>query len=71
MILFSGLYYRGNWAYPFQELKSDDDYSNKGEFYISEDKKIPVTLMRSEGTYRIADLERLGAQMIEFPYEVS
>lgn len=67
MILFNGLYYRGNWAYPFQELRS----SPKDEFFVTPEKTVLVTLMRTAGKFNYMDCEHLKAEIIEFPYEVS
>lgn len=66
MLLFNGLYYRGNWAYPFQELRS----SPKDQFFVTPQKSVLVTLMRTAGNFNYMDCEHLNAEVIEFPYEV-
>lgn len=66
MLLFNGLYYRGNWAYPFQELRS----SPKDVFFITPEKSVLVTLMRTAGKFNYLDCDHLNAEVIELPYEV-
>lgn len=66
MLLFNGLYYRANWAYPFQELRS----TPKDVFYVTPEKTTLVTLMRTAGKFNYMDCEHLNAEIIEFPYEV-
>lgn len=68
MLLFNGLYYRGNWAAPFQHLRDENlEYS----FYANgEEEKVPIKMMRSCGLYRIGDIKKLDSEAIEFPYEV-
>lgn len=66
MLLFNGLYYRGNWAYPFQELRS----SPKDQFFVTPQKSVLVTLMRTAGKFNYMDCKHLNAEIIEFPYEV-
>lgn len=65
MLLFNGLYFKGNWATPFQQLRSDSE----DIFYTSETSKERVTMMRSRGSYKIAYLKDLESQVIELPYE--
>lgn len=87
MILFNGLYYRGNWAIPFQVmLNSLFLYVNfylllyilqqlrsdpGNEFYKSQTEKQIVKLMRARGIFKYAHLDELKAQAIELPYEVN
>lgn len=65
MLLFNGLYYKGNWNTPFQQLRSDSE----DVFYTSETSKERVTMMRSRGSYKVAYLKELDSQVIELPYE--
>ncbi|KAJ6641694.1 Plasma serine protease inhibitor [Pseudolycoriella hygida] len=65
MLLFNGLYYKGNWATPFQQLRSDAD----NVFYISDAEKIQVKMMRAQGNYKVADCKSLKAKAIDLPYD--
>jgi len=65
MLLFNGLYYKGNWAIPFQQLRSDSE----NVFHTSETEKMRVTMMRARGSYKIADCKSLKAKAIDLPYD--
>jgi len=65
MLLFNGLYYKGNWAIPFQQLRSDSE----NVFYTSDTEKIPVKMMRARGFYKIANCKSLKAKAIDIPYD--
>jgi len=65
MLLFNGLYYKGNWAIPFQQLRS----ATENVFYTSETEKSPVKMMRARGFYKIADCKNLKAKAIDLPYD--
>lgn len=65
MLLFNGLYYKGNWAIPFQQLRSDTE----NVFYTSDSEKIPVKMMRARGFYKIAECKNLKATAIDLPYD--
>ncbi|XP_075228106.1 serpin B4-like [Lycorma delicatula] len=64
MITFNGLYYRGKWSTPFEITKSAEEKN----FYISNEKKKPVTMLRTEGMFEIGDLPELESTAIELPY---
>lgn len=68
LILFNGLYYRGSWATPFQQLRSD---MGGNTFYKSDSEKCTVNMMRARGQFKYARLEKDKAQAIELPYDVS
>ncbi|XP_052868567.1 serine protease inhibitor A3K [Anopheles cruzii] len=65
MLLFNGLYYRGAWATPFQQLRTEES-----TFFTNMDQK-PVMMMRSQGTFGIGKDEQLDAKFIELPYNNS
>ncbi|GAB0092708.1 uncharacterized protein DMENIID0001_077360 [Sergentomyia squamirostris] len=65
MLLFNGLYFRGGWGVPFQQLRSDPE----DVFYCSETEKKVVTMMRSRGNFRYRDCVKHNSQVIELPYE--
>lgn len=66
MITFNGFYYRGKWSTPFEIIKDNEEKS----FYISNDKKKPITMMRTEGIFEIGNLPLLDSTAIELPYTV-
>ncbi|CAO1407105.1 unnamed protein product [Diamesa serratosioi] len=64
MLLFNGLYFRGNWATPFFTLRSDElSYFNT----LSE--KQTVKFMRSRGTFKYSEMSALNVDVVELPYE--
>uniref|UniRef100_A0AAG5CVX5 Serpin domain-containing protein n=1 Tax=Anopheles atroparvus TaxID=41427 RepID=A0AAG5CVX5_ANOAO len=65
MLLFNGLYYRGSWATPFQQLRTE-----KSTFFTITDEK-PVMMMRSRGTFGVGKDDQLDAKFIELPYNNS
>lgn len=65
MLLFNGLYFRGNWAVPFQQLR--DEASDV--FYNSTSEKSRVTMMRSRGKFRTGFIESIDSHAVEIPYE--
>lgn len=64
MLLFNGLYYRGNWASPFQVN------SETGYFSVNGQQK-PVTTMRSSGKFSVGSSQELDAKFIQLPYNNS
>lgn len=68
LILFNGLYYRGSWATPFQQLRSE---AGSNIFYKSDTEKCTAHMMRARGQFKYARLEDAKAQAIELPYDVS
>uniref|UniRef100_A0A240PK27 Serpin domain-containing protein n=1 Tax=Anopheles christyi TaxID=43041 RepID=A0A240PK27_9DIPT len=65
MLLFNGLYYRGSWATPFQQLRTEES-----KFFTNTDER-PVMMMRSQGTFGIGKDEQLDAKFLELPYNNS
>lgn len=64
MLLFNGLYFRGNWATPFFTLRSDElTYFNT----LSE--KQTVKFMRSRGSFKYSEMSSLNVDVVELPYE--
>lgn len=66
MLLFNGLYYRGNWATPFLEVKDNDPL-----FYITAEDVIKIPMMYSKGRFSMARLPHLNARVLCLPYRVS
>uniref|UniRef100_A0ABK8F3V3 Serpin domain-containing protein n=2 Tax=gambiae species complex TaxID=44542 RepID=A0ABK8F3V3_ANOGA len=65
MLLFNGLYYRGSWATPFQQLRTEES-----KFFTNTDER-PVMMMRSQGTFGVGKDEQLDAKFLELPYNNS
>lgn len=65
MLLFNGLYFRGNWKQPFQKLRSDPE----DVFFNSTSQKTRITMMRTRGTFRTGFISSIDSQAIEVPYE--
>jgi len=65
MLLFNGLYFRGNWAHPFMELRSEE-----ASYFDAVSGKQEVKFMKSQGSFRYADVPSKNLFAIELPYEV-
>uniref|UniRef100_A0A1Y9IVG7 Serpin domain-containing protein n=1 Tax=Anopheles minimus TaxID=112268 RepID=A0A1Y9IVG7_9DIPT len=65
MLLFNGLYYRGSWATPFQQLRTEES-----TFFTNTDER-PVMMMRSQGMFGVGKDEQLDAKFLELPYNNS
>lgn len=61
--MFNGLYFRGTWATPFARQKEES-------FYRSDNEKITVTTMSTEGIFRAGNVPELDSVAIELPYKV-
>ncbi|XP_063708944.1 serpin B4-like [Culicoides brevitarsis] len=62
MLLFNGLYFRGNWLSPFQVRPAD-------VFYNSTAQKTQITMMRTRGIFKTAFVKSVDAHAVEIPYE--
>uniref|UniRef100_A0A182YGE2 Serpin domain-containing protein n=1 Tax=Anopheles stephensi TaxID=30069 RepID=A0A182YGE2_ANOST len=65
MLLFNGLYFRGSWATPFQQLRTEES-----TFFTNTDER-PVMMMRSQGTFGVGKDDQLDAKFLELPYNNS
>jgi serine protease inhibitor len=65
MLLFNGLYFRGNWLMPFQQLRSNPN----DVFYNTSSEKTQVTMMRTRGLYRSGYISSIESHAVEIPYE--
>ncbi|KAL1131211.1 hypothetical protein AAG570_010829 [Ranatra chinensis] len=61
MIIFNGLYFRGNWSNPFIE--------EEGSFYTAMGEKKQVPTIRSTSDYYVTRLPHLDSSAIELPYQ--
>ncbi|XP_055326593.1 serpin B13-like [Sitodiplosis mosellana] len=66
MLLFNGLYYHGQWATPFQNLR-DENIQNI--FYSLDDEKVPIKMMRAHGYFRTGIVPKYNSEAIELPYD--
>lgn len=64
MLLFNGLYFRGNWATPFFTLRSDELC-----YFNTLSEKQTVKYMRSRGTFKYSEMSSLNVDVVELPYE--
>lgn len=65
MLLFNGLYFRGNWAQPFMELRSDEIRYFNG-FKGQQEIKFMVT----NGLFKYANISSQNLIAVELPYKV-
>lgn len=65
MIIFNGLYYRGDWEIPFVKKPAHDSRV----FYKSEKEKIFVSTIHSEGLFNSGNIQSLDCRAIELPYK--
>jgi serine protease inhibitor len=63
MLVFNGLYFKGTWATPFLGQKEDT-------FYTSDSEKRTVTMMNTQGNFRVGNVPELDSMAIELPYKV-
>ncbi|XP_058978150.1 uncharacterized protein LOC101899860 [Musca domestica] len=64
MLLFNGLYYRGNWANSFHEQPNAEEF-----FFMTEDDAMKTPMMHSMGKFYMAELSDLNAKVLCLPYE--
>lgn len=65
MLLFNGLYFRGNWAQPFMELRSEDVKT-----FNALSGKQEVKFMMTHGTFKFAEIPSKQLVAVELPYKV-
>ncbi|XP_073820242.1 serpin 100A [Musca autumnalis] len=64
MLLFNGLYYRGNWANSFHEQHDAEEF-----FFMTAEDAMKTPMMHSTGKFHIAELDDLKAKVLCLPYE--
>lgn len=65
MLLFNGLYFRGDWLQPFMELRSDDK-----KYFEAITGKQDVKFMMTYGSFRFARIPSRHVSAVELPYKV-
>lgn len=68
MLLFNGLYFRGNWKFPlkpFMELRSDDK-----QYFNGVNGKQDVKFMMTHGSFKFTEIRSKNLVAVELPYEV-
>ncbi|XP_049821996.1 serine protease inhibitor 88Ea isoform X2 [Aethina tumida] len=64
LVLVNAAYFKGVW-----ENKFDPDLTKKEVFYVSPTKQIMVDMMHVEGSFGHDVSEKLGAHILELPYQ--
>ncbi|XP_037953819.1 serpin B13 [Teleopsis dalmanni] len=64
MLLFNGLYFRGNWANAFFERPNTEEY-----FFMTSEDAVKTPMMHTSGKFYVADLKHLNARAVCLPYE--
>ncbi|XP_045764412.1 zonadhesin-like isoform X3 [Maniola jurtina] len=64
IVLVNAIYFKGDWKNKF-----DPKNTRKQDFYVNKDKNVQVDMMSRTGTYKYAEINNLGAQVIQLPYE--
>lgn len=65
MLLFNGLYFRGSWAQPFMELRSDEI-----KYFNALSGKQDVKFMSTVGNFKYAEIPSKKLIAVELPYKV-
>jgi serpin B len=61
LVLTNAVYFKGRWFQPF-----DKSRTREGDFQVSSNRKIKVSIMNTQDDFRYAQLE--GLQLLEIPY---
>ncbi|TMW44824.1 hypothetical protein DOY81_010096, partial [Sarcophaga bullata] len=64
MLLFNGLYFRGQWATEFKEERQIDEF-----FFMTSEDAMKTPMMHAYDKFYVADMESLNAKIICLPYE--
>lgn len=65
MLLFNGLYFRGEWAQPFMELRSNDR-----KYFNAMSGKQDVKFMMTNGLFKYVKIPSKQLVAVELPYKV-
>ncbi|KAM6177129.1 serpin B9-like isoform 1-T2 [Erethizon dorsatum] len=64
LVLINAVYFKGRWDEPFQE-----SCTTEMPFKINQKEQKPVQMMFREGTFPLAHVSEVQAQVLELPYE--
>jgi len=64
LVIANAIYFKGDWDEQF-----NSEYTQKGEFHVSQDEVIEVDMMFRNDKFNIGYNEDLGAKSIELPYK--
>ncbi|XP_068110823.1 serpin A3-5-like [Hyperolius riggenbachi] len=62
LVLVNAIYFKGVWKTSFETVKGESD------FHVDENTVIKVSMMKSEGKYRVAFNSEIGCTAVEIPY---
>ncbi|XP_057556627.1 serpin B9 [Hippopotamus amphibius kiboko] len=63
LVLVNAVYFRGRWNEEFNRT-----YTREMPFRVNQKERRPVQMMFQEGTFRLARVEEVQAQVLELPY---
>ncbi|KAM9075156.1 serpin B9 isoform 2-T4 [Megaptera novaeangliae] len=63
LVLINTVYFKGRWNEQFNEA-----YTREMPFRVNRKEQRPVQMMFQEGTFRLAHIEEVQAQVLELPY---
>ncbi|XP_061050756.1 serpin B9 [Eubalaena glacialis] len=63
LVLINTVYFKGRWNEQFNEA-----YTREMPFRVNQKEQRPVQMMFQEGTFRLAHIEEVQAQVLELPY---
>ncbi|XP_074204097.1 serpin B9 isoform X2 [Camelus bactrianus] len=63
LVLVNAIYFKGRWNEQFNK-----SYTSEMPFRVNQEEQRPVQMMFQEGTFRLAHIEEVQAQVLELPY---
>ena len=65
MVLLNGVYFKGLWEHGFNA-----QLTRKESFYVNENEKVAVEMMRTSGPFLYGEFEEMDAKVVVLPYKV-
>ncbi|XP_068108490.1 serine protease inhibitor A3K-like [Hyperolius riggenbachi] len=62
-VVLNTIYFKGKWKYAFDKKLTHD-----ADFYVDNKTVVKVPMMRRQGLYRMAYIEKVGCTFVEVPY---